>query len=285
MQTVIFSDLDGCLLDKQTYSFQPAVPILQEAKHLGIPVILASSKTEPEMLRIARELDLAPAPIICENGGAILWRTHASSSGSTAKSLRGETVKSLRGETENSLRSETVEQSDKTILGTPRERLLDVLSSLKERYRFRSFRDLGVEGIAEATGLDRERAQQAAERNATEPLLWDDAADTLDAFREAIQAHGLTLTRGGRFWHLAGKTTKGAAMQEVVLRLFPECLSIAVGDSPIDQSMLDVANVPIGIPQPNGELLVTIPAQGLVATEAGPSGWAVCVRQAITANA
>jgi hypothetical protein len=46
---VVFSDLDGTLLDHETYSFDAARPGLDALKSRGIPLILASSKTRAEM--------------------------------------------------------------------------------------------------------------------------------------------------------------------------------------------------------------------------------------------
>ena len=45
---LIFTDLDGSLLDHHSYSFAPAVPLLAELDALGIPVIPITGKTLPK---------------------------------------------------------------------------------------------------------------------------------------------------------------------------------------------------------------------------------------------
>lgn len=266
-RVILFSDLDGCLLNKHDYDFSAAVPQLRRAGALRIPIVLASSKTETEMLGLAEELGIETAPLICENGGTVLLRGWSNSGHPT-------------------------DTSERIVLGEHRDRILAILAELQQSYQFRSFRDLGVEGVAESTNLPPERAAAALQRSSTEPLLWDDAPQRISTFRERIEEHNLTLTRGGRFWHVAGKTSKGLGMQRV-LQWFQNradltwsadspILSIAVGDSPIDQSMLDLADYPIGIPAPDGLVHVTISGDnGRVAEVAGASGWAETVRQVL----
>jgi HAD superfamily hydrolase (TIGR01484 family) len=68
---VVFSDLDGTLLDHETYSFDAARPGLDALKSRGIPLILASSKTRAEMQDLAPQL--GAAGLIFENGGGLEW--------------------------------------------------------------------------------------------------------------------------------------------------------------------------------------------------------------------
>ncbi len=46
---VIFTDLDGTLLDRDTYSFEPALPALRLIRQKDIPLVLSSSKTRAEI--------------------------------------------------------------------------------------------------------------------------------------------------------------------------------------------------------------------------------------------
>ena len=48
---VIFSDLDGTLLDSQTYSFQAAEPALLALRKQGTPLVLCTSKTRVKVWR------------------------------------------------------------------------------------------------------------------------------------------------------------------------------------------------------------------------------------------
>lgn len=252
-QLVIFTDLDGCLLNKADYDWSAAKPVLQQLQRLSIPVVLNSSKTPAEMSQLASEFQLDGLPFISENGGVIQW-------------------------------NDLVRSGDEPmqVLGAKRLEILNLLEKQKQTFQFRSFRDLGVEGVMLATELSFAKATLASDRQSTEPLLWDDTDEALDQFRDEIENAGLTLTRGGRFWHITGQNTKGAAMQEVAQR-FAETYSphsvvtAGIGDSPIDQSMLDVADYPIGIPAV-GSLNVRVnETTGIVAPLEGSAGWAAAV--------
>ncbi|MFH1490792.1 MAG: HAD-IIB family hydrolase, partial [Pseudomonadota bacterium] len=69
---MIFTDLDGTLLDHETYEWKEAEPALNRCKLLRIPLILVSSKTRAEINVIRNELGLT-APFISENGGGIFF--------------------------------------------------------------------------------------------------------------------------------------------------------------------------------------------------------------------
>jgi len=69
---VVFTDLDGTLLDHQTYEWEEAKPALNRCKALQVPLILVSSKTRAEMDVLRHELGLI-SPFISENGGGIFF--------------------------------------------------------------------------------------------------------------------------------------------------------------------------------------------------------------------
>ena len=61
---LIFSDLDGSLLDILTYLWQPAMPWLDTLQDNLVPFILCSSKTAAEMLDLQLDLGLEGLPFI-----------------------------------------------------------------------------------------------------------------------------------------------------------------------------------------------------------------------------
>lgn len=246
-KVVLFTDLDGCLLNKADYNYKPTLPVLARCVQMQIPVVFASSKTGSEMQHLAQEIGIERAPLICENGGLILWRDN---------------------------------EDRREVTGAPREEILAVLRDLKDEFSFRSFADLGLAGVMETTSLPENKARLALDRHSTEPLLWDDASDKLESFTERMTAEGLSFTRGGRFWHVAGQATKGGAMSKVAAAMGQGSTvqTIAVGDSPIDQSMLSIADYPVGIPAPDGSHNVTIdPHKGRFASVDGAAGWAEAI--------
>jgi mannosyl-3-phosphoglycerate phosphatase len=67
---LIFTDLDGTLLDHDTYDFSPALPALAVLHAANSPLILCSSKTRAELEHWKDRLDLNH-PLVAENGGVL----------------------------------------------------------------------------------------------------------------------------------------------------------------------------------------------------------------------
>ncbi len=248
---IIVTDLDGCLLNKHDYAWQDARESLLRLVELKVPLVFASSKTLAEIDRIAAEVPCLPAPYIAENGGAIRWGP-------------------LQGENDAEIQH----------AGIPRPQVLQILLDLKSQFQFRSFRDLELPGVMQATGLRKQEAILAMDRHSTEPLLWDDSTEQRNRFEQILGQHGLTLTKGGRFWHVAGQTSKGQAVQQVRQKYNAEKLTVvAIGDSQIDQSMLDVADIPVGI-RAGGKLNVNVRCPpGIVPKSEGAQGWSEAVAE------
>ncbi|MGB2374896.1 MAG: HAD hydrolase family protein, partial [Porticoccaceae bacterium] len=64
---LIFTDLDGSLLDHDSYSFEPAKNLLLELESAAIPVIPITSKTFAEVKNLRIKLG-NQHPFIVENG-------------------------------------------------------------------------------------------------------------------------------------------------------------------------------------------------------------------------
>ncbi|VEB57950.1 mannosyl-3-phosphoglycerate phosphatase [Salmonella enterica subsp. enterica] len=73
---LIFTDLDGTLLNSHTFEWQPAAPWLTRLHESGVPVILCSSKTAAEMLQLQTTLNLQGLPLIAENGAVLQLDVH-----------------------------------------------------------------------------------------------------------------------------------------------------------------------------------------------------------------
>ena len=69
---IIFTDLDGTLLDRETYGWGAAKPALKLCHRHNIPIIPVSSKTRAEIEIFQDKLGLS-APFISENGGGIFF--------------------------------------------------------------------------------------------------------------------------------------------------------------------------------------------------------------------
>ena len=69
-RVVVITDLDGTLLDHDTYSFEPARPALARLKRDNIPLVLNSSKTAAEIIELRKMLGNHD-PFVVENGTGI----------------------------------------------------------------------------------------------------------------------------------------------------------------------------------------------------------------------
>ncbi|MGW8161715.1 MAG: HAD-IIB family hydrolase, partial [Desulfobulbales bacterium] len=75
--------------------------------------------------------------------------------------------------------------------------------------------------------------------------------------KEEVASHGLTITRGGRFYHLMGADQdKGRAVKETT-RLFQagcdnDLITVGLGDAQNDYPMLRVVDIPVLVPRPDG---------------------------------
>ncbi|MBS3805764.1 MAG: HAD-IIB family hydrolase [Oleiphilaceae bacterium] len=262
---VFFSDLDGTLLDHDTYDWSAAKPALEKLELEGLPVVLNSSKTAPEIQALRRALGNTD-PYIVENGAAVIippaYFDSAAPRDSEKSSDKDEIIK----------------------FGAPRSELLKVLAELRQDgYSFESFEDMTAEEVAQHTGLPPESARLAKQRLATEPLLWRDQEIDIPFFRKALEQRGLRLVRGGRFQHVMGAFDKAESMQMLMKRyraLYSgeKLISVALGDGPNDRRMLEQADIAIVIKSAGPEPL-RLPDQHRVmySGKKGPEGWNECV--------
>lgn len=252
----MFSDLDGSLLDHDSYDHSPAQEGLDRLRELEVPLILATSKTFEEVLVTLEELDLSE-PFIIENGGALMIPAG------------------------HPLQQEEVDEACQEIaLATEVSELAEWLTSVcrSEGFRLQSMLDMSVQEIMDYTGLEPGEAERAAMRRYTIPLIWQDDLDRLDDFSKLVHDRGWRLLKGGRFYHLQGQTDKSRAMQECI-RLYEakgggKVISIALGDSANDQGMLEQCDFAVVIPQKHGEYLKLSRKDGVfIASHPGPKGW------------
>jgi mannosyl-3-phosphoglycerate phosphatase len=248
---VLFTDLDGTLLDFETYRPSPqAVAALEDLKRADIVVIPVSSKTADEVRPLLHELGL-PGPAVAE-GGAVLLRVDG-----------------------------TVD-----VVGPPRSELVAVLERLTaDGWPLRGFSAMDVGEVSRITGLDAAAALRAMNRLASEPFctmrtLVEQEPGELQA---AVAALNAAVVRGGRLWHLMGTgVDKATGMRRVQAIIGGSGVpTAALGDAWNDLPMLAAADLGFllgdrveGPSFPEG--VVRLPA-------VGPSGFADGVRRVLGA--
>ncbi|MFC1822535.1 HAD-IIB family hydrolase [Thermodesulfobacteriota bacterium] len=256
---MIFTDLDGTLLDEVTYDWKEAEPALRLCRRMRVPVILVSSKTGAEMGIIHQQLGLS-SPLITENGGGILFP-------------RSGPVQPPSG-------THFAEGFWRLSLGRPYEELVRSFRDIREKlgWNLCGFSDMDPVEISRLTGLDPETSALAAMREYDEPfIILEPPPIDLEMLKTEVRQRGLQLSEGGRFYHLHGGNDKGQAIDKLMpwyRKEDPHLLTIGLGDSPNDFSMLQRVHHPVLVRSSRQfpEAVKVIP--NLVITEeAGPKGW------------
>ncbi len=264
---VVFTDLDGTLLDHNTYSFAAAAPALRLLRHKDIPLVLCSSKTRAEIEAVRAALGNAD-PFVAENGGAVFI---------PAGYFRRVFSPFAK-----------IPGYDVVEFGTAYARILEVFQKLKERFpaKLRGFHELTPGEVAGLTGLSPTESELAKKREYDEPFLLADMS-ILEAVRRTARRSGLTVIRGGRFLHLTGDNDKGRCAR-YLLRLYAESESrpvesIGLGDSANDLPLLEAVDHPVLVRRPGGDFDPSVSLPGLyLAPGEGPSGWRAAVMDLIT---
>ncbi len=257
---IIFTDLDGTLLNHHDYSFDAALPALRKVRELGIPLILTTSKTLAEVKAINRLLGNA-RPAIVENGCALCFPLEMAYPFDIGayEQHHGYAVRRF----------------------PPRyDQIRDFIAGQREchGWRLRGFGDMDGTEVAEITGLQAAQAAAAKQRLCSEPFLWLDGEARLAQFVAAAEAAGMRVTRGGRFWHLMGNVGKAEAIARM-RDLFaagarvPDTV-IALGDSENDRGMLHDADIAVVIKRHDGTHLdCSGRGQTIYTQHAGSVGW------------
>jgi mannosyl-3-phosphoglycerate phosphatase len=263
-EMVVFTDLDGTLMDHDTYAFEEARGALDALERRSIPVIICSSKTRAEIEACQHRMDLR-APFIVENGAAIFVPRGMLNMGKQDFVERGP--------------YEVVE------LGTPYGALCQTWKEIKnlEGLQMKGFSEMTPQEISDRTGLPLEEARWAAMREYTEPFVFSDAPDRMRLLERLLQEKGLQVTRGGRFYHITGQNDKGKAVR-ILKRLYEQTRggtkvwTVGLGDSANDIPMLMHVDMPVVI-RKKTRGWEFVPAFGAVvySGEPGPRGWAQAI--------
>lgn len=266
---LIYTDLDGTLLDHHDYGHAAADELLDELERESIPVIFVSSKTFAELLPLRRELGNRN-PFMTENGAA-LYIPRGYFPGKPAE-------------------SEDHDDYWRLSFSRPRADWLELLARVASDFRddYTAFSSMSIAAIRELTGLDEAAARNAAEREFGEPLLWRGNDGDRLHFVDIMHNNGARVLQGGRFLHLGGDCDKGVALRRLN-RCYAawseagEPLSIALGDSQNDVAMLDAADYAVIVRSPaHPPPSLSRRKRTLVTNSCGPAGWVQGVRQTLS---
>jgi len=263
---VVFTDLDGTLLDNQSYSFAAARDALERVRASNIPLVLCSSKTRMEIERVQQRIRIVH-PFVSENGAAAFIPP-----GYFSFAL-----------------PEGRERGGYHVLefGWPYHEVVNVLRRTAEQVKVPivGFSEMTVSEVAAACGLSMLDARLAKLREYDEPfriVARDPSAR--DRLLRALHRAGLRFVSGGRFDHAAGLACKGlavVALRDLYRRQFGSVTTVGLGDGPNDIALLRAVDVPLVVLNPAGNTAAVarrVPT-ARVTRGAGPAGWSEAVNE------
>ncbi|BFM14207.1 mannosyl-3-phosphoglycerate phosphatase-related protein [Maricurvus nonylphenolicus] len=245
---IVFTDLDGTLLDHHSYSYEAALPAIKYLQEQQIPIVLTTSKTQAEVSQLQQELQLS-SPFIVENGAGIYWPCTTG--------------------------GEHVAHS----MCSPREHWLALLEQLKPEFgqHFSHFAELNPKDVVELTGLSLADAEKANQRAYGEPIHWYGDQSLKRSFIEKATSLGAHILEGGRFLHMSGNVDKGQALQWVAKRYQQHyskpVQTLALGDSQNDIAMLNAADKAVIVRSPVHPPPELQRPPSLITQYLGPEGW------------
>ena len=265
-QLIIFTDLDGTLLNSETYDYAVTVPIIQQLKSLKIPVIPVTSKTRAEVSTLRKDVGLTD-PFVTENGSGIFVEIN-----------------------HNPFDQPPGEQEDGYFvveLGCPyvqaRAGLRVIANEL--HHSLLGFGDMTIARLQKYTGLSAKDAQEAKARVFSEPFITPKAVAS-EQIITAVESVGFKVVVGDRFSHLIGPDAgKGNAVKHLVSLyqsvLQPEetIVTMGLGNSPNDLDMLEHVDHPIVLPGVNGPHPQLDNRGWAIAPSPAPQGWIEAVTE------
>ncbi len=264
MQKIVYTDLDGTLINHHTYSYEDSLEAINLLKKNKVPIVICTSKTRVEIERFREELNITD-PFISENGGAIF-------------------IPKDYFNFDFNYDKETPEY--KIIeLGTSINFLLKSLDKIKKKgYKIVNFSGMSAEELSKDSGLDLEAAKGAKMREYDEAFKIEDESQK-DEILELIEKEGYNYTAGGRYYHLLRGNDKGKAvllLKDLFRKKYAEeeknIKTIGLGDGLNDIPMLGAVDIPI---------LVKNPAHPKIAINfnvkrtrlVGPKGWNKAIKE------
>ncbi len=265
MKKVLFTDLDGTLLDFFDYSYDAAIPALEALEKRNIPIVFCTAKTLAENEYYRKEMGIED-PFIVDNGGAIFIPGNYFSFSFDSK-IKGDYC--------------VVE------LGASYKVLREALAEIREETGFKitGFGDMTAEEVAKDANFSVEKAELAKAKEYNESFIFDEPKAKEAILFDKIREKGFSFTHGGRYYNIHGKNANKGNAVKILTQLFKkeygEIKTIGVGDSMNDIPMLKAVEQPAIVKNKKGTWLdLSLP--GLYKADGeGPEGWVEVVEKFI----
>ena len=250
---LIFTDLDGSLLNHSNFEFYTIKPFILKCLRNNIKIIPNTSKTKNEVEFFSEQLGV-DIPFIVENGSAIhnldLVCSHFDKN-----------IKSL-------------------ILSRTANEIFEIFNNkvpLSLRNQCLFLKDMNASKQSKVLGLNGEQLTSALNRLYSIPLIFNGPIEIKNELISIFNDLDIKLHEGGRVINICDNCSKGDAMK-IILKKMEDIKkkyhSIVIGDSPNDISMLALSNQPCVVPLPDQENLKKLKLKKVIrANQVAPDGW------------
>ena len=257
-QIIIFTDLDGSLLNKVTFRFDEIEDYFRELVSKDIKIIPNTSKTEAELLDFNNlyKLNLS---FIAENGSSI-----------------------------HGLNLINANLPEKVSLSRPTNQIYEIYnentsSDLKKKITFIS--KLNIKEQQEIFGLPLDKIELALKRNNSLPIQFNGSTIEKNEFIKIMNNAGLTVQTGGRIINICDNVNKAKAMSKTLelikKEIDDEIVTIGVGDNQNDIDMLRQSNYACLVKNDNFDSSLINIDKLIKSNEPSPNGWADVIKTAL----
>ncbi len=237
MQKVIFSDIDGTLLDILFPDIRKMKKLVEKTLQNGIHLILCSSKTELEQNKIKSEIELHE-PFIVENGAATIVPVDYFKKSKITH-------------------SKTLNENYTIETGGPAYKVRTLLKKIRTEHdlNFKGVSDLSISELSKITNLPEDWARRMMKRKYSETIVQIDNND-IAKFANIAEKSGLKMIPGNQYFDITLGNDKGTAVK-ILMDIFRNeyennVIFFGIGDSKNDESMLSLMDVPILVQKANG---------------------------------
>ena len=255
---LIFTDLDGTLLNRDTFNFDSIKTFLNELKNKNIIIIPNSSKTEDEIIEFNNEANFK-FPFISENG-SIIHNLNFLSDEFPDKIILAKNVYEIQNIFDKNINQDLKSKCK-------------VISSLTTSEQIQIF------------GLPENKLKNVFKRTCTIPIKFVGNNEEKLLLKNMLSEIGLDLKDGGRILNLGDRINKADAMKKIIIMLQQKFKSkpktIAVGDNHNDLEMLknsDIACLVKNNKFINKDLQIK---NLIISKQTAPEGWVEIVKLAL----
>lgn len=258
---VVFSDLDGTLIDHHTYEVQESEAALRTLAERAVPLVFCSSKTFAEQVCLQHQFGILQ-PFIFENGSAV-----AIPAGFFSTKM---------------YTPDRLEKGYEIVVFAHAD-AIQLNACLYQIKGIKGYQQASDAELSAATGLSGTALGRARERWFTETLLSSLDEQGLSEVKNLLLPQGYSLSRGGRFFTVqSARVDKGKAvlwMMELFRKAFGQNICFAaIGDSPNDVPMLEVVDIPFLVQKPDQTWAVVDLPHLIHIKAVGPMGFSAAIK-------